>query len=99
MDATAIRAELDHPVVDADGHIIEYVPALRDLIGDDAGGAPGNGRAARSDTDRLRRCLVSFILTPRIHTAAAARPGGARKRPHRVWLSYRHPWPMCVGMP
>jgi predicted TIM-barrel fold metal-dependent hydrolase len=39
MDARQIRAELEHPVVDADGHIIEYIPLLRDLVADEAGGA------------------------------------------------------------
>jgi predicted TIM-barrel fold metal-dependent hydrolase len=37
MDAAAIRRALDHPVVDADGHLLEFVPAVRDLIGDEAG--------------------------------------------------------------
>ena len=39
MDAASIREELDHPVIDADGHIIEFIPALRDLIAADAGTA------------------------------------------------------------
>ena len=30
MDAATIREELDHPVIDADGHIIEFIPAIRD---------------------------------------------------------------------
>src|SRR5690606_28950916 len=57
MDATAIRAELDHPVVDADGHIIEYVPAIRDLIGDDAGGELADRFTALSTSAALRRGL------------------------------------------
>ena len=58
MDATAIRAELDHPVVDADGHIIEYVPAIRDLLGDEAGGEVADRFAAMSQgTATLRRSL------------------------------------------
>ncbi len=28
----AIRAHLDHPVIDADGHIIEFLPAVRDHL-------------------------------------------------------------------
>jgi len=39
MDARSIRAELTHPVIDADGHLIEYIPAVRDLIEADAGSA------------------------------------------------------------
>jgi predicted TIM-barrel fold metal-dependent hydrolase len=37
VDAAAIRARLDHPVVDADGHIIEYLPLVRDFLVDEAG--------------------------------------------------------------
>lgn len=36
-DAAAIRRELGHPVVDADGHGIEYLPCVRDLIRDEGG--------------------------------------------------------------
>ena len=36
----AVRERLDHPIIDADGHVIEFLPAamdhLRDLAGDDA---------------------------------------------------------------
>ena len=35
--AADIRARLDHPVIDADGHILEFVPALLDFL-NDAGG-------------------------------------------------------------
>ena len=33
----AIRDQLDHPVVDTDGHVIEYLPWVRDLVVDIAG--------------------------------------------------------------
>ena len=33
-----IRARLDHPVIDADGHTIEFMPAVRDRLKDLAGG-------------------------------------------------------------
>jgi predicted TIM-barrel fold metal-dependent hydrolase len=36
-DAAAIRARLDHPIVDSDGHIIEYLPLVRDLVVELAG--------------------------------------------------------------
>jgi predicted TIM-barrel fold metal-dependent hydrolase len=39
MDAAAIRAQLGHPVIDADGHGIEYLPWFRDLLRDEGGGA------------------------------------------------------------
>ena len=37
--AADVRAQLDHPVVDADGHHIEYLPLVRDLIAEYGGGA------------------------------------------------------------
>ena len=33
-----IRAQLSHPVIDADGHTIEYMPAVREHLKDVAGG-------------------------------------------------------------
>ncbi|MDG2029270.1 MAG: amidohydrolase family protein [Acidimicrobiales bacterium] len=33
----SIRAQLDHPVIDTDGHVIEYMPWVRDLVVDIAG--------------------------------------------------------------
>ena len=35
----AIRARLDHPVIDADGHLIEYTPLVRDFVAEEAGEA------------------------------------------------------------
>ena len=39
-DVTRIKARLDHPIIDADGHAIEYLPVVRDVLraqaGDDA---------------------------------------------------------------
>ena len=32
-----IRGRLDHPVIDGDGHHIEYMPYVRDLLAEDAG--------------------------------------------------------------
>jgi predicted TIM-barrel fold metal-dependent hydrolase len=32
-----IRAEIDHPIIDTDGHVIEYLPWVRDLVADIAG--------------------------------------------------------------
>jgi hypothetical protein len=36
-DVTRIRAQLDHPVIDADGHQIEFMPLVRDHVVDLAG--------------------------------------------------------------
>jgi predicted TIM-barrel fold metal-dependent hydrolase len=51
--AERVRARLDHPVIDSDGHCIEYLPAVRDLVQEIAGA----GVAARfmELTERLRQ--------------------------------------------
>lgn len=36
-EVRSIRDRLDHPVIDGDGHLIEYLPMVRDLIVDIAG--------------------------------------------------------------
>jgi hypothetical protein len=41
----AIRARAGHPIVDNDGHIIEYLPLVRDILVDLAG---EGGAAVRS---------------------------------------------------
>ena len=57
MDVRAIRAELDHPVIDADGHIIEFIPMLADLIGDEAGGAVADRFLTLAGSSATRRSL------------------------------------------
>jgi len=37
VDAAEIRARLDHPVIDADGHIVEFLPLVRDFLVEEAG--------------------------------------------------------------
>jgi len=36
-DVTRIKARLAHPVIDADGHAIEYLPLVRDILREQAG--------------------------------------------------------------
>jgi predicted TIM-barrel fold metal-dependent hydrolase len=36
-DAASIRERLDHPVIDADGHIVEFLPLVRDFLVEEAG--------------------------------------------------------------
>ena len=68
MDATQIRAELDHPVIDADGHIIEFLPLLRDLVADEAGGAVADRFDALAGSAAVRRSLDEE--TKRAHSLA-----------------------------
>ena len=37
MNTAQIRARLSHPVVDADGHLLEFVPLVRDFVAEIAG--------------------------------------------------------------
>jgi predicted TIM-barrel fold metal-dependent hydrolase len=36
-EVEAIRSRIDHPIIDSDGHHIEYLPLVRDFIVEDAG--------------------------------------------------------------
>ena len=38
-----IRAQLDHPIIDSDGHLIEFLPLVRDLLVDLAGESVAKG--------------------------------------------------------
>lgn len=68
MSATSaeIRARLDHPVIDNDGHIIEYLPLVNDIIADLAGPAVlarwqrvvDGGRLSQQMTDDQRRAAA-----------------------------------------
>ena len=42
-EVARIRARLDHPVIDNDGHIIEFLPLVRDIIVDLAGESVAQG--------------------------------------------------------
>ena len=35
--AAQVRARLDHPVIDADGHTVEFMPAVREVLAAVAG--------------------------------------------------------------
>ncbi len=55
----AVRAQLGHPVVDADGHLIEFIPLVRDYVVE-LGGADLAGRFdLLVDSSRLTRALVT----------------------------------------
>jgi predicted TIM-barrel fold metal-dependent hydrolase len=36
-EVAAIRSRIDHPIIDSDGHLIEYLPLVRDFIVEEAG--------------------------------------------------------------
>ena len=60
-EAARIRANLDHPLIDGDSHIIEYTPVLNDYVaraggqsalGRQVGGGGGQNWYAMSDEER-----------------------------------------------
>src|ERR1700712_775710 len=36
-EVSEIRSKIHHPVIDSDGHLIEYIPVVRDFIAEDFG--------------------------------------------------------------
>ena len=43
LDASAIRARIDHPVIDGDGHLVEFLPLVRDFMVELGGESLGAG--------------------------------------------------------
>jgi predicted TIM-barrel fold metal-dependent hydrolase len=58
QDAERIRARLDHPVIDSDGHLIEYLPLVRDFIAEDA------GEDVAQQFDRITRSAAGRAAVP-----------------------------------
>jgi predicted TIM-barrel fold metal-dependent hydrolase len=60
-----IRARIDHPIIDSDGHLIEYLPLVRDFLVEEAGESVARGfdqmvrsagsRAAVPEPERRRQ--------------------------------------------
>lgn len=49
--------DLDHPVIDGDGHLIEYLPLVRDFVAEEAGEAVAQRLDALLDIAREHRAL------------------------------------------
>ncbi|GMU79419.1 MAG: hypothetical protein AMXMBFR46_22110 [Acidimicrobiia bacterium] len=57
MDAASIRDRLDHPVVDGDGHLVEFLPLVRDFLVELGGASLGQGLDRLLDGPGLVRPL------------------------------------------
>jgi amidohydrolase family protein len=57
LTAAEVRAALDHPVIDADGHGIEYLPWFRDLLRDEGGADAVDAWDVVENGARLSRAL------------------------------------------
>ena len=53
-----IRSKIDHPVIDSDGHLIEYLPVVRDFIAEDF------GKDMAAQFDRLTRSAAGRVAFP-----------------------------------
>ena len=76
--AADIRAGLDHPVIDADGHQIEYLPLVRDLLVEDAGEDLGSPFDLVLGAGSPGTCSRGSVGT----SASPARRGGACRGQH-----------------
>ena len=54
-DVRAIRERIDHPIIDSDGHLVEYLPLVRDFLVEDTdpGLAEAFDRMAHSSLPRV----------------------------------------------
>jgi predicted TIM-barrel fold metal-dependent hydrolase len=53
-----IRSKIDHPVIDSDGHLIEYIPVVRDFIAEDF------GKDMAAAFDRITRSAAGRVAFP-----------------------------------
>jgi predicted TIM-barrel fold metal-dependent hydrolase len=58
-DVERVRRRLDHPIIDSDGHVIEYLPVVRDHVAQLAGRS-----VAERFTAQIDRMLLWKKLTP-----------------------------------
>jgi len=70
-NAEEVRARLDHPIVDADGHIIEFIPLVRDFVAE----AAGESVARRFDTIVGSAGIVRQLDAPTRRAQGIARTG------------------------
>ena len=65
-DVRAIRESIDHPIIDSDGHLVEYLPLVRDFLSRDA------GESVAKAFDR-----VTHSALPRVSVPSPGRPAAA----------------------
>ena len=71
MNVDQIRARIDHPIIDSDGHLIEYLPVVRDILREQAGDAAVTGLDFVTSAGRFMRTLTpeqmraqAFVRSP-----------------------------------
>src|SRR6266436_3833239 len=83
-NSAAVRARLGHPVIDSDGHHVEYGPRIRDYIKDLAG--PGSRTV--SDRRLTVRSLVHAGIASRPSSGVNSGPSARRSGASRL----KTPW-------
>ena len=58
MNVAEIRARIDHPIIDSDGHLIEYLPVVRDILREQAGEGAVKGYDFVTSAGRFMRTLT-----------------------------------------
>ena len=86
-EVEAIRKQLDHPVIDGDGHLIEYNPLVRDFLVEIAGEDVAASRADALgekflELDRHRNALLADVSFAELVNESSDREGTAEDRDH-----------------
>ena len=55
-----IRARLDHPIIDSDGHMIEFLPAIRDRLKGQSGEPKKRTEEPSAESKQRDEDLVAF---------------------------------------
>ena len=58
-EVTEIRGQIDHPIIDGDGHIIEYLPLVRDILVDVGGSSVAESFDLVVNGGRLTQMLTA----------------------------------------
>jgi len=71
MNVAQIRAKIGHPIIDSDGHLIEYLPVVRDILREQAGEDAVKGFDFVTSAGRFMRTLTpeqmrasAFVRSP-----------------------------------
>jgi predicted TIM-barrel fold metal-dependent hydrolase len=73
-DAAAVRAKLDHPVVDGDGHIVESIPVVADMIRKVAGDDVADRFMGASPTFASRQATTLAAHTSQVRPGIPMMP-------------------------
>ncbi|MDQ1521560.1 MAG: hypothetical protein QOI55_2633 [Actinomycetota bacterium] len=58
-EVSEIRAQIDHPIIDGDGHVIEYLPLVRDILVEVGGSSVAEGFDLVVNSGQLTQMLTA----------------------------------------